>query len=265
MDVLRPRSSQEWRLIRSERGPGALNMSVDEALVESVRAGAPPTLRFYGWSPPALSLGRNQPARGQYDSGALRRMGIDVVRRPTGGRAVLHDAELTYSVVVPDRMLGSARLAFERINVVLASGLASLGAAVSVASATGAPLPVPSTVPCFAQPVPGELLAAGRKLVGSAQVRIRGVLLQHGSIPLRRSPHVEAVFGFGGPVSDDEPAYVEDAIGRGVTTAEVTDALGAAWSESMGRLHEEELRPMEHCAAARLMAKYEADRWTWRA
>ena len=83
-----------WRLLDTPPAPGAWNMAVDEALADSVRAGGPPVLRVYRWSPPCLSLGRNQPSDG-YDRDEIRRRGIDVVRRLTGGRAVLHHRELT--------------------------------------------------------------------------------------------------------------------------------------------------------------------------
>ena len=85
-----------WRLIDTAPAPGAWNMAVDEALMERVRGGGAPVLRFYRWEPACLSLGRNQPATGAYDAAAIAARGVDVVRRPTGGRAVLHHRELTY-------------------------------------------------------------------------------------------------------------------------------------------------------------------------
>ncbi|HEX5725859.1 MAG TPA: hypothetical protein VFX98_10370, partial [Longimicrobiaceae bacterium] len=105
-----------WRLLDTPPAPGAWNMAVDEALAETVREGDPPVLRFYRWEPACLSLGRNQPARGRYDLDALRRRGLDVVRRPTGGRAVLHHRELTYSVAVADGALGTPRQAYAAVN-----------------------------------------------------------------------------------------------------------------------------------------------------
>src|SRR4028119_1470164 len=96
---------RRWRLIDTPPAPGAWNMAVDEALAESVRQGGLPVLRLYRWSPRCLSLGRNQPARGRYDTAALAARGIDVVRRPTGGRAVLHDRELAYCAAVPQALL----------------------------------------------------------------------------------------------------------------------------------------------------------------
>jgi lipoyl(octanoyl) transferase len=99
MHAALPAARPRWRLLDTPPAPGAWNMAVDEALAESVRAGGAPVLRFYRWSPACLSLGRNQPADG-YDRDRIRRRGVEVVRRPTGGRAVLHHRELTYSVAV---------------------------------------------------------------------------------------------------------------------------------------------------------------------
>jgi lipoyl(octanoyl) transferase len=179
-----PRAAGTLAVLDTDPAPGAWNMAVDAALMDAVRGGAPPVLRFYRWDPACLSLGRNQPARGHYDAGALRAEGVDVVRRPTGGRAVLHDRELTYSFVAPARLFESPRALYRRGNQALVQGLRALGAEVAVAVESGRRAPVPSAAPCFAEPVAGEVVAGGRKLVGSAQVVERGVLLQHGSLPL---------------------------------------------------------------------------------
>src|SRR5207248_1466855 len=102
-DGLRRRlSGLEWRLIEDRPAVGAWNMAVDEALLEAARRDeAPPTLRFYGWARPTLSLGRHQDPDEHIDHAFRCRRGIDLVRRPTGGRAVLHDHEVTYSIVLP--------------------------------------------------------------------------------------------------------------------------------------------------------------------
>ncbi len=116
-----------WRLVDTPPAPGAWNMAADEALAASVAGGGPPVLRVYRWSPACLSLGRNQPARGRYDVRALAERGIDVVRRPTGGRAVLHHRELTYAVAAPEALLGGPRRAYAAINAALVAGLRTLG------------------------------------------------------------------------------------------------------------------------------------------
>ncbi len=252
-----------WRFIRDDPAPGAWNMAIDEALMESVRAGAAPALRFYGWSPPCLSFGRNQPAAGRYDRDRLREMGVDVVRRATGGRAVLHDEELTYSVVLRDRALGGPRRAYELVNRVLAAALDELGAAVTVQAHDGRAAPVPSTVPCFAEPVPGEILVAGRKLVGSAQARKHGVLLQHGSIPLRPSA-LAVELDLRQIVDSGSPADIETAIGRPISLNEVITAIRAAWTAGIGACATATLDPGEHRRAKDLSKVYLDDGWTWR-
>jgi lipoyl(octanoyl) transferase len=172
------------RVLDTGPASGAWNMAMDTALVETVRAGAPPVLRFYRWIPACLSLGRNQPARGFYDVEALRRGGVDLIRRPTGGRAVLHDHELTYSLAVRDRWMGGPRGAYLAVNRALTCGLRSLGVAATVQPPRDGRAPVPSLAPCFQHAVEGEVVVHGRKIVGSAQARTSGVLLQHGSLPL---------------------------------------------------------------------------------
>jgi lipoyl(octanoyl) transferase len=165
--------------------PGARNMAVDHALLESVQQGGRPVLRLYRWDPPCLSFGRNQRACGIYDEARIRAAGVDVVRRPTGGLAVLHDRELTYCVLAPADALGGPRRAYHLINSALVAGLASLGVPAAVAGAGSGPDPIgDAAMPCFQAPAAGEVVAGGRKLVGSAQRCEGRTLLQHGSILL---------------------------------------------------------------------------------
>jgi len=179
-----------WIFLREGPRSGAENMARDEALAryvaDAAQGGAeearPALLRFYAWERPTLSFGRNEPARPRFDPERLAHAGIDVVRRPTGGRAVLHDREVTYAVAVPVRALGGPRDTYRRINEVLAVGLGALGVEVSLAPDVGT-VPLDAG-PCFDRPAAGEVVARGRKLVGSAQVRVGDVLLQHGSILL---------------------------------------------------------------------------------
>ncbi|MEW5933385.1 MAG: biotin/lipoate A/B protein ligase family protein, partial [Bacillota bacterium] len=118
-----------WRLIRDGYHDGATNMAVDEAIMLAhARGEVPPTLRFYGWRPPALSLGYAQKAEREVDLEACRRAGVDVVRRPTGGRAVLHDREVTYSVVISTALFpGSVVETYRRLSAGLVEGLRLLG------------------------------------------------------------------------------------------------------------------------------------------
>lgn len=170
-----------WRVIRDGPQPGSRNMALDHALASRLSEGHG-TLRFYSWSRPTASFGRHEPAAQVYSDEAAEVMGVEYVRRPTGGRAVLHDSELTYSIVADARSIGGARAAYTRINGALANALASLGAAVAI-SVDDMPLS-PDAGPCFQAPTDGEVIAMGRKLVGSAQARVEGALLQHGSIIL---------------------------------------------------------------------------------
>jgi len=160
-------------------------MAVDEAVLESVAAGSsPPTLRFYGWSPPCVSLGYFQPFE-VVDLDACAGHGVDVVRRPTGGRAILHDAELTYSVALPASVLGEevgVLPSYHRISRALQAGLAALGVATTMAPPSAAPTTVEHGPACFDRPSAHEILLQGRKLVGSAQVRRGSAVLQHGSV-----------------------------------------------------------------------------------
>jgi lipoyl(octanoyl) transferase len=210
--------TSRWRLISSPALPGASNMAIDETLLETVLSGGPPAVRFYTWQPATLSLGVNQPL-GEVDLEACRRRGIEVVRRLTGGRAVLHQHELTYSVVAREsdpRVSGGVTESYRKISSALVAGLRLLGADVSLAppdralhralaearraTRAGDQTDAFNTLRatddvglqdaeahgavCFDAASDYELTARGRKLVGSAQARRGGALLQHGSILL---------------------------------------------------------------------------------
>src|SRR6202022_3122798 len=164
--------SDAWRLLVDAPAGGAWNMAVDEVLLDGVAAGAAgPTLRFYGWRPACLSLGYFQPFD-VVDLDACRALGIDIVRRPTGGRAILHDRELTYSVALPASVLGSdggVLPSYYRLSLALQEGLRLLGVPATLApesAAGGSPEHGPA---CFDRPSAHEILVEGRKLVGGAQ------------------------------------------------------------------------------------------------
>ena len=178
-----------WRFLDTGCHDAAFNMAVDEALLLSHEAGqSPPTLRVYTWTSPTLSLGYAQSVEKEVNVAACRQHGVALVRRPTGGRAVLHDQEATYSVVMPLRVAdreASITEHYQRIGLALAAALRHAGLAVrlerpSVLTAA----PRSASPACFAALSRYELSATGRKLVGSAQKRGRRSLLQHGSIPL---------------------------------------------------------------------------------
>ncbi len=177
---------RQWRLFYDQPTLGSRNMAVDEAILASVGAGdAPPTLRLYGWTPPCLSLGYGQRAR-EADFARLdaRRWGI--VRRPTGGRAILHADELTYSLALPksDPLAGQGVIeSYRRISGALLAALNRLGARAH-ADRADSESDQPLSPVCFETPSHYEITVGGRKLIGSAQVRRREGLLQHGSLPL---------------------------------------------------------------------------------
>jgi lipoate-protein ligase A len=255
-----------WRLVDTAPASGAWNMAVDEALAASVAGGGAPVLRVYRWEPACLSLGRNQPARGRYDLAALAAAGIDVVRRPTGGRAVLHRRELTYSVAAPVALLGPPRPAYAAINRALVAGLRRLGAAVSLQPATGARAPLPSLAPCFAEPVEGEVVAGGRKLVGSAQRLLGSVILQHGSLPLHDDQsRVATLLAAPDPsAAEAPPATLAEVLGREPAWDELTAALAAGWEESLGAvLTRDALTAGEEAAARAGTERYAGPAWTW--
>jgi lipoate-protein ligase A len=180
-----PYTAATWRLIIGSEADGATNMAVDQAILEAMIEGiSPPTLRFYAWSPPCLTLGRSQ-RLSDVDLEACRAAGVDVVRRPTGGRSILHTDELTYSVALlqtDGRAEGGVLEGYRRLSEGLLAGLQRLG--VSAAQAAGRETQADPTPICFETPADYEIAVNDHKLVGSAQWRARGGVLQHGTLPL---------------------------------------------------------------------------------
>jgi lipoate-protein ligase A len=222
--------------------PGEVNMRRDIALLDACARGAiPGAVRLYGFAPACLSLGRMQPVS-DVDLEACERDGIDVVRRPSGGRAVLHDQEVTYAVVCrsSDPIFGGRVLeSCARIHVAIASGLQTLGVRTTPRS-TPADLrrharDSAAVADCFARPAAHELLDDhGRKLVGSAQARRGRALLQHGSVllePPRAASylHGEAVAGLGG-------VGIRELLGRRVSREELVEALAVGFRHALGSL-----------------------------
>lgn len=180
--------SDLWRLLLTPPAPGAWNMALDEAILEAVgRRDALPTLRLYAWDPPCLSLGYAQPLS-DVDLPRLRARGWDIVRRPTGGRAILHTDELTYSVIAPPdepRLSGTLLESYNRLAAALLRALHILGLPAEIQSKdVPAPGVVNTNPVCFEVPSVYEITVGGKKLVGSAQARRREGILQHGTLPL---------------------------------------------------------------------------------
>lgn len=251
------------RLLVSPPADGATNMAIDEALLHRATRTGEVAYRVYSWAEPTISLGRNQPARGCYDLERARTRGVGFVRRPTGGRAILHHREITYSVSAPVSAFGSLRESYRTINRLLMEALGRLGVDAHEAESSSR-APVPSLAPCFDSPVAGELVARGRKLVGSAQVRDGDVFLQHGSILVDDDQRFLAeliVRGEAGP----PPATLRDLAGRPITVAEFVDALEStlgAHGEAPSALEldhalSDDIRSLVH-------TRYAVADWTWR-
>ena len=263
-----------WRIISDGALSGAANMARDHALAQALRPGTG-IVRFYRWSPATLSLGRNEPVTAGYRDFLRNHPEIGVVRRPTGGRAVIHDRELTYAVALPARAYGGPRQAYRKLNEGLVEGLRRLG--VEAVAAAGSALP-PDAGPCFMEPSEGEVVVWGRKLVGSAQVRIGGAVLQHGSVLLvaDQSPLLGVTPGNGGAAPDNGsrgghrrasagPITLAEVLGQTPTWEQLVDgfsrgfarALGGDWAP--GALTDEERR-----LARELEDRYGSAAWTWR-
>lgn len=254
-----------WRILLDGDRGGAENMARDHALARELRTGTG-VLRIYGWSRPTGSFGRNEPARGLYDPETADREGVAFVRRPTGGRVVLHDEELTYAVAAPLRAWGGLRGAYRAINEGLVAALRRLGAPAELAGSPEhreAPL---SAGPCFQLPSEGEVVARGRKLVGSAQARVGRALLQHGSILLSGSQDPLARIG---PEATAEagarPTTLRSLLGRVPDRSTVSEALMDGLEETLGgRWERATLTAAEQEAARHLRKRYASAEWTWR-
>jgi lipoate-protein ligase A len=175
----------QWRYLDTGFHSGEFNMRVDERLAREVISGSGiPTLRFYQWNPYCISLGMHQ-ALADIDTAKCRHEGVDVVRRPTGGRAILHAEELTYSVVFPESMAGSLDATYRQISEALAAGLRRLDIPADMVPTQEdfrSLYRQPTSLACFSSSAKHEIRVNGKKLVGSAQRRMAGGVLQHGSI-----------------------------------------------------------------------------------
>lgn len=176
-----------WRLIEHTPATGAWNMAVDEAILESVYSGdSPATLRLYAWEPACLSLGLAQPFN-EVDMAALSSRGWDFVRRPTGGRAILHVDELTYAVIAPEtepRVKGGVLESYLRLSKALLESLRIMGLSPESNEKTQNGDPEKPNPVCFEVPSNYEITVNGKKLIGSAQARRKSGILQHGALPL---------------------------------------------------------------------------------
>ncbi|MGD2251465.1 MAG: biotin/lipoate A/B protein ligase family protein [Anaerolineales bacterium] len=276
------RSPQErhWRLILSPPASGAQNMALDEAILQAVRDNrAPTTLRMYAWEPPCLSLGHAQPLA-EIDIQLLHAFGWDIVRRSTGGRAILHTDELTYMVAGAARsrlFAGGVLPTYRRISRGLVAGLRLLGLHPEVQSkAKEIPAPRSGSNPiCFEMPSAYEITVGGRKLLGSAQVRRRGGVMQHGTLPLTGDiTRICQVLRFQDQATRTQAAKrlgeravtVEASLQKSVSWDQVADSLSRGFSQALDLdLDLEEPTPAEEQAANELVAKRFANSdWTER-
>jgi len=252
---------QNWRLIVHESPlAGSLNMAVDEFLFLELPELPRTTLRFYQWIRPTASLGANQKLERVVNAEFCRRNGIDIVRRPTGGKVVLHHDEITYAVVSNDESIFGPTLgsSYRRISEALVTGLGKLGLRASLA---GPPPPdyAKGILPCFSHPARDEIEIAGRKIVGSAQKRTGRRFLQHGSIPLR---HDENLLRSATSYEKGEGIRMTSLsaeLGRDIGFAEAAgplvegfaEAFGAAFdARALGEAEWEAVRRIEAAAAA---------------
>lgn len=252
-----------WRLVQDGGAAGPWNMAVDEALLQGqALAGAQPVLRFYGWEPACLSLGRLQP----WDE-AYQRMGTEVVRRPTGGRAVWHQHEVTYSIAARLEQLpsrgNSVSEVYQVLNRGLLNGLAQLGVVVEAASGSGASK-ADRPANCFSTGATCDGAVDGKKLLGAAQLRQGGAVLQHGSLLLSLDRPLWATVL---PGNSMEGAVALDELVPGLHRAQVEAALAAGLAATLGaELTPSQLIPAEVELATRLqVSRYRNPAWTrWR-
>jgi lipoate-protein ligase A len=274
---------ETWRFLATGARDPYFNMACDEAVLLAVSKGlVPPTIRFFRWHPATLSIGYFQQAKRDVDLDRLREKGIGFVRRQTGGRAVLHDAELTYSVIVPEShplMSTSVIEAYRTISMGLLEGFRSLGLNAEMVSLADEQerkkFETLGSAACFDSPSWYELVVEGRKVVGSAQLRQHATVLQHGSVLLDLD--IDELFDCLLFTSDRmrermKQAFAERAVslrqltGKLYTFEEVTAHFFKGFERGLGiRLEVGELSPDEQQMIDRLIQeKYATDAWNLR-
>ncbi len=227
-----------WFLLVSPAAPGAENMALDEALLERAESGSAPALRIYSFDPPAITIGAHQDPARALDLEAVRADGIDVVRRVTGGRALLHAGELTYCVAAGLREgrfgRGTAE-SYLRISEALALALRSLGVDASVSRGGREAGAFGAAKPCLSSVTRWELSVRGRKIAGSSQRTTASAFIQHGSILLAPgSERIERYVPGSRGALGDRITNVRDELGRDVGAAELREAVAGAFRTSFG-------------------------------
>lgn len=281
-------SPSVWRVIYSAAARGAWNMAVDEAILESAGSGEGlTTLRLYAWRPACLSLGMAQPFA-DVDRVGLARRGWHVVRRPTGGRAILHTDELTYSICGSQSepcLTGGVLESYRRIAGALLWALRLLGVEAKTSEGSGRTASFHNTgrdqvgrsfdPVCFTEPSNYEITAFGKKLIGSAQARRGEAVLQHGTLPLSGDlRRIVQVLRYGSQAERQAAASrltsravtIEEVLGRPVSWEEAAAAMQQGFQEVLGLAFEQgELSSRELKRAAEIEAqKYASQDWTER-
>ena len=253
-----------WTLLFDTARPGWENMAIDSALLDLADREGAAFLRLYRWEPHCLSFGRHEPAARRYDRARIAELGLDCVRRPTGGRAVWHGRELTYSAAAPLRLFagGGLREVYAALHSLLAAALRSLGAEAALAQA-GSRSPHPAAGPCFQAPVGGEVLLEDRKVVGSAQLRQGSAFLQHGSLLLEDDQSLpRSLAGLADAEAGETP--LSATLGRTVTYQEAASAVVSEAARRFPGLRRETALPHEVRSAAALHAsRFQDPAWTW--
>ena len=280
----------EWRLIKDSYHNGFINMAVDEAIMIAHKNGlVPPTIRFYQWSPPAVSLGYFQDLKKEINVKVCQDLGIDIVRRPTGGKAVLHDQELTYSFIIKenDPLVNDSILeTYKRISGGIIRCLSYLGIKAELVPLRGKlenhllgrsdkarihHLDFKSI--CFSIPSQYEVQVEGKKMVGSAQVRKGGVVLQHGSLLIKlEKDKLFSVFNFPSDQireklkSKFKATSLEEILKRKIDFSELSNILPRGFEEEFGvRLVESKLtEPEENISKDLLENKYLTYEWNYK-
>ena len=272
--------SNIWRLIKTPPERGSWNMAVDEAILEAVGDGkVQPTLRLYAWNPACLSLGYAQPYS-DVDISRLESNGWEIVRRVTGGRAILHTDELTYSVTGPPdepRLTGGVLESYRRLSQALLEALLDLSLpAEALPKTPGLDSNTQTKEPvCFEVPSNYEITIRGKKIIGSAQARRKHAVLQHGTLPLFGDlTRITKVLSFPNEKQRNEAAgrllqratTIENVINRTVSWEEAAEAIARAFEKILNvKLISSKLTPDELSQAKKLVKeKYAHPNWTER-
>jgi len=255
-----------WRLIKDVFYDGYMNMAIDEAIFIACEKGfSPKTIRFYGWNPPAISIGYFQKTSYLFESKRMNELSLDMVRRPTGGRAVFHEEEVTYSIISSlDAFSRNGVLEpYRMISHALVSGLKSIGVPAELLSKRKRGQTKGTDSPsCFSSSSLYEIVTQGKKIIGSAQKRSRNFLLQQGSILLDLNREKwTSIFK---TEDDNRMISLQEVLNRKISFREVSKALIEALNKSFGPLFQDKLTLYEKRLSERLRKqKYTTQEWNF--